>query len=144
MIKTRIHTIHQFCMKISIGLIIIHPNGLKPKSQNLKFGHFNSIVSFMSHLENIPSPLSQSACSNLSIFIHANDIENKYMTFAMFLLASFSLLYHFKLSLTTYVSLPSLSNTLCRDQPNLMVFQTFLLCILNKNNVFLLSNENDF
>ncbi|KAL6316702.1 hypothetical protein AAG906_019633 [Vitis piasezkii] len=39
-------------------LIIIHPNGLKPKSQNLKFEHFNSIVSFMSHLENIPSPLN--------------------------------------------------------------------------------------
>eukprot|EP00261_Vitis_vinifera_P030355 XP_010665280.1 PREDICTED: uncharacterized protein LOC104882720 [Vitis vinifera] len=50
-------------------LIIIHPNGLKPKSQNLKFGHFNSIVSFMSHLENIPSPLSRSKDSGFTTSI---------------------------------------------------------------------------
>ena len=117
---------------LSINFVWKSPNSLKPKGQHLKFGHFNSIISFMSHMENIPSPLSRSACSNLSKFIHANDIENKYMTLALFLLASFSLLYHFKLGLTTFVSLLSLSNTFDGDQPNLIVFQTFLLCILKK------------
>ena len=63
-------------MKFSKSFMIIHPNGLKPRCQHLKFGNFHGISSVMSHLEDIPSLLSRSACSNPIEFIHTNGIED--------------------------------------------------------------------
>ena len=56
--------------------MIFHPNCLKPKGQHLKFEHFRNISSFISHLEDVPSLLSQSTCSYPMEFICVNGIKD--------------------------------------------------------------------
>ena len=75
-IKARINYIHQFCMKFSKSFMITNPNGLKPRCQNLKLGHFNGNGSFMSHLEDVSSFPSWGTSSNPMKFIYSNGIED--------------------------------------------------------------------
>ena len=76
-IKVRINNIHhQFNRKFCKSLMFFHPNYLKSRNQHLELSFFNSINSFMGNLENIPSLLSRSACSNSFEFFYTNGIKD--------------------------------------------------------------------